>query len=340
MSPRLWRRSVFIVLIFPCIACGGPTPPTSPRAYGDGVLEGVITRTQERTPIGSARVLVGVRHVESDASGRFRFDDLLEEGRAPVSISADGYVTRDTTLKLAREPRSLEIDLIPSGPPFNVGLYRGMVHNGLESPTRLSPLRRWTISPSFFVKTTLEPTGAEVPAAIINRIEALFRNAVPEISAGQFQVDRFERGPEVPMLGTGWVILRFQQDLGGSVIGRASVGGNSGTMLLEYDPDDPRLRAPDFPSGCYAQSVQVSEHELFHTMGFWHTSVAFEGPFADPGCDGRDLNPILRYHTAIAYSRRVGHLYPDKDAPSVLFSTTGSGNPVVECALGESDGGR
>ncbi|MEZ5316883.1 MAG: carboxypeptidase-like regulatory domain-containing protein [Vicinamibacterales bacterium] len=334
MASESWRSYVLAVLLTVPAACGGPTPPTSPRAYGDGLLEGVLTRTQEGLPVGNAVVQVGSRQTVSDPSGRFRFDDLLETGRAPVTFSADGYVTRESTLSLERERRGLAVDLIPSGPPFNVGVYRGMVHDGLESPNRLVPLRRWTMAPSFFFKTTQEPSGSEVPPAILDRIEALFRHAVPEITNGQFQVAAFARGPEAPPPATGWVIVRFVQSLGGTIIGQASVGGNAGTMALVYDPDDPRLFAPDYPSGCYARAVQVSEHELFHTMGFWHTSVAFEGPFADPGCDGIDLNPILTYHSAIAYARRPGHLYPDSDPPSFLLASTGGPPPVVECREG------
>jgi hypothetical protein len=69
-------------------------------------------------------------------------------------------------------------------------------------------------------------------------------------------------------------------------------------------------------------------------MGFWHSTQPYEGPLADPGCDGRDIMETLRYHAAVAYARPVGNLDIDKDPIGRTIAEAEGEPPVVECRIG------
>ena len=71
--------------------------------------------------------------------------------------------------------------------------YRQIVRNELESTTGLQPIRRWTRSPSFYIKTINE-AGASVESSILDAVEADIRLVVPIYSAGQLDVATIERG--------------------------------------------------------------------------------------------------------------------------------------------------
>jgi hypothetical protein len=315
-----------------------PTRPTAPAAPDSGSVAGVVVRTQDDVPIAGATVMIDRWEATTDADGRFALSGLPIAGQPTFSIAAAGYLNRQTHVRLDVARSGVVVDLIPDSAPFLIEFYRQIARNAAESTTGLEPLRRWTVNPSFYFKTSHDPSGETVPAAVIEHIETIFANSVRELSGGRFRVAAFETGEAARPPADGWVNVLFQSTLANpNAAGTATVGGNQGTIWLRYDPADPQLFADD-PSGCYSRVVQVAAHEILHTMGYWHPTSAYAPLAIDRGCTGSDWSAEMRYHAAVMYSRPPGNRDPDTD-PSVFYFATSGGPrpPIVSCELPTPD---
>ena len=232
--------------------------------------------------------------------------------------------------------RAQEVDLIPHSTPFDYNFFRQFARNELErGPTGLEPLRPWTVPPSFYPKTTVDPTGEVVPPEIIEHVATVLVNGVREYSGGRLSAGGVETGTENRPASTGWANVLLLREISvamPNIAGQATLGGNQGTMWLRFDPDDPRLFVND-PSGCYARVVQVAAHEIQHTMGYYHTSGTYAARHADPDCDVANLSESLRYHGGVMYSRPRGNTDPDTDPDGYTLNATAAGSqPVVSCS--------
>jgi len=315
-------------------ACGrGSAAVGSPAAPSGGELSGRIVRVLDGTPIANASVQIGDRSATSSASGEFSLDGSVAVNE-PITVFALGYLRRQ--VPFLDLPQEVTIDLIPDDLPFRLNFYRQWVRNARESPGSLATLRRWTRAPSFYIKTTVEETGAPVPADIVDRITAVLVNSVPELSGGRFTAGAVETGTTARVFGAGWVRVTFHNSLGGPH-GLATVGGDGGTIELLLNAESSRPLSND-PNGCGYDVVRVAEHEITHTMGFRHTVNEPEDFHSTPGsgCTGAPRSDKARYHAAVAYSRPVGNADVDVD-PRVSFGlsapTANRAPVIVSCRL-------
>ena len=191
------------------------------------------------------------------------------------------------------------------------------------------------MNPSFYFNVITVGSELRVPDATIARISEIFRTSVIELSGGKLQVAAFESGTEERPETEGWVNVTFYQTMPGGSLGTSSVGGNSGAISLRFDPNVPSNLNTN-PYSCESVVVAVADHEITHTMGFWHTTNVLVDSFSGPGCPGVGRPSWAVYHSSVVYSRVPGNRDPDGDPDSaarVLAPEPGR-RPVVSCFHG------
>jgi hypothetical protein len=292
-------------------------------------MSGRIVGNPSGAPVAGASLSLGQASATSDNDGAFSFP-TLPPGTSQLTVSAPGaIIERQTTLGFPQSRAGIAIDVITDAPPFSLGFYREFARDARDALSNIQPLRPWTVAPRFYIKITHD-SGVEVIPRIIEGLEAILVNSVPELTGGRFTAAAVETGPEDRPRTDGWVIVRFQSVLPNpSAGGQATVGGNSGEMWLKYDPVNPGL-TPGY--SCYAVALSAAMHEIVHTMGYYHTSELYErgNPFfsADGSCNGANRLPSVRYHAQVMYSRPPGNLDPDRDPSSVTLQQAGTGQPM------------
>lgn len=331
------RSCCAIVTLAIASACGGSTPVT-PGTFGPppgggtgGSISGVVVNRDSRSPVSGATVLFAGVAASTDSIGRFALDGVPSSGTGIVTITAGGHLFRGVAVTLGTNRTGLTIDLIHDALPFSLEFYRAFVRNQYES-REMAPTARWTRAPSFYLQTTVETTGVTVPDDVVARIREVIAKSVPELSGGLYQMAAFEAGPDPRPAADGWVTITFYPELAGGAFGRSSVGGNSGIIQIRYG-----TVSTDFsnPGNCLSPEVSILDHEITHTMGFWHTRNVFVDSFSGPGCPGSGRPEHVRYHAGVLYSRPVGNVDPDVD-PIDSAQTHGSiaARPMVECRFG------
>ena len=347
---RVPTRPGALVIPFLGIACafaGCEAPASSPSAPRTTVsLSGRLVSTQDGSPLSGASIWVREHDVNNSFTGpdgRFEWTgQRLVSGRlqfwvAQVLVPELGdIVPREVTLSLLESRGDLVVDAIRDAPPFSRTFYEELVRNARDG-AGTAATRPWTVDPSFYIRTTHVDTGEPIPAFVIDGIERVVRNSVPELSGGRRQVAAVERGTEERPAAAGWVNVLFQVDLPTpGAQGQATIGGDQGTIWIQYLPENPRLFDPG--SSC-AFAVGVADHEIAHTMGFYHATPiagAVDRPMQSLDiCNGAPRPDIVRYHANIMYSRPFGNLPPDRDPSSILYSRIGGPGgpgPVVACA--------
>jgi hypothetical protein len=352
------RASAFVAAVAVAVATlacgsGASTPsPTTPTVStvpvttaAEVMISGIVTATQTGVAVPFAYVRAGTSQTEADASGQF---SIMTPGIAVTNVSigmssdrissgAPPYVEHVVPINTLVTRSGLALNIIQDTAPFSDSLYREFVHDAYDAPPGNEALRRWTINPSFYIRTAHVETGTGIPAVIVSELETMFRNSVPELSGGKFSVATIETGTASRAARDGWVNVLFQSVLPTpGAGGQSTVGGNSGTMWLQFDPADPKLlyggTACSFATG-------AAEHEIVHTMGFWHVGpiAGVDKPFQSPDfCSGKNRPEIIRYHAAIAYSRPVGNTFPDIDPASALALSPASAGPTIGCLLAKA----
>jgi hypothetical protein len=314
-------RTVFCVLgLLGLTACGGPSTPsifTPPAESSTASLSGTLVKYGTSTPVAGATLIAGGRIASTDAQGRFSLTSLPASGVAAVTIGPAGFLFRSVPFTLAATRAGLTIDLIEDAPPFSLPFYRALVRNGYES-TVLAVTSAWTMSPNFYVNMQVVGTsGQRMTDAIVDEMQRVVTASIPELSGGRIHVGAFERGDIVREQLPGWVNITFFDQL--DVFGRSSVGGNSGSMqirsfLLSGSNSNTN------PNNCFSPEVQVIDHEITHTMGFWHTPDALVDTLSGPGCPGSNRPDYVKYHAALMYSRPPGNRDPDIDPSDAVRS--------------------
>jgi len=309
-------------------ACGSQSSLAPSGGDKTGTISGTVVKYGSAAPVQGATVLFAGVGAITDAQGRFLLTGVPAAGDAVVTVSAPGHLLRGAALGLAGGVSSVTIDTIAETPPFSLEFYRQFVRDGFEQFS-LRTTAKWTRAPSFYFKTTVETSGIVVPDATIDRIQEVFTRSVPELSGGRFQVAAFERGPDARPPAEGWVNVTFHDQLGVS-FGTSSVGGNTGTIAIRFGMVS---TSTTNPYNCATPEVGVADHEITHTMGYWHTANVLADTFSGEGCPGTRPD-YVRYHAALMYSRPVGNRDPDIDAAgsSTLASTAaGRSRLVVAC---------
>ena len=323
------------------IGCSSSQAPAGPSGTATIEVSGTVVSTQSGLPVPLAFLNGdGGTHFETDAAGRFTVTGTISatpvqtfvgmaSGRVSSGLSPP-FVSRTINLGLSSSRSGVRIDIIEDVAPFSSTFYRQFARDARDTPPGNRTLRPWTIAPSFYIRTTHVDTGLPIPPVIIAELQTLFRNSVPELTGGRFAVATIETGPEARADRAGWVNVLFQRVLPTpGAGGQATIGGNQGTIWLQFDPETPRL-GPQSGTAC-AYATGAAEHEIVHTMGFYHVdgSPGVEKPFQSPDfCSGNNRPAVVRYHASIMYSRPFGNAYPDND-PAAFLHAVGSPPPVI-----------
>lgn len=310
-------------------ACGGSAAPPAPTALppitGPHSIAGILVSNQTRAPIaGATLTLLGggptTSTVTSGPAGDFTFASVPVD-RLQLTVSAPGYLERVTALQVTGSRHDLMIDVIENAPPFSLDFFRQFARDSYDTPAGLARLLPWSTDPRFYVQTIVENSGEDVPAFVVEGIRRIFINAVPELSAGLRKVGAFETGPDARPNQPGWVNVSFVRDLthdGRAVGGLASLGPRSGGgyIKVKYEPawDEGHILF-----GCESTMVVVADHEIVHTMGYFHTDTTGRDFHSGQGCTGAGRPDRVRYHAAVMYSRAYGNRDPDRDPISFVI---------------------
>lgn len=275
------------------VACGGGSEPRTPVALTAPspaplqpspsliTIDGMITDTVTGAIIGS-------------------FTHTAASLPARVSVSATGYITRETDVRSATPT----VDLFPER-GFDLGFYRQLARDDLQRGAGpLQPLWVLNEAPSFY----LEVEGAKgVATPVGQRLEAVARRTVPSLTGGRFQVTRWETGPTPRAPQPGWIMIE-RADLGPEVCGRARIGAVAGQIWLHTD------------NVCNLEGVFA--HEIGHALGFFHVNL--EGSLMFPQARRSNIADAAtereRHHTHLAYSRPRGNADIDVDPQAPLTS--------------------
>lgn len=315
-TPFISAGSIAFVAVF-LTSCGGhQSGPGSPTPALSGPIEVTGSLVDQNTrAIAGATVTftqAGQATVTTDANGRFSIS--VASGGLDYRVEATGFVTRRSRLSVTTSRDSALLDVIALVAPFSLQFYREFVRNGHESST-LRSTRPWTVPPSFYIRIRAADSGIAVPAALVDAARSLITASIPELTGNRLTIGTFETGDEERPLRDGWVNISFVEDssvIGGNV-GTASVGGNSGSIRVVYDPSRDADQGQRL--GCDSLTLWGLDHEIVHTMGFWHTSRDGAEFHSGGRCSGVDRPEIARYHASIMYSRPALNADPDTDPP-------------------------
>jgi hypothetical protein len=330
-------RTLSVVLAgFVACACNSPqrrssglTQPSGSGA-GNGTVSGALTSFSSGQAVGGGTVKLGSASTISDAGGGYQLNGTPESGTAIVTANATGYVFRGVAFSLTPSKAGASLDLIRDAAPFSFTFYRQFARNAFEG-TQLEALKRWTVNPSFYFQLITD-AGTVVPPDIIQSMKDNLTKSVPELSGNKFSVAAFDQGDGPKDATDGWVNVIFSRtNLG--YLGYSSVGGNQGTINIRYDPTLVS-NSLNNPYNCSSIPLAVIDHEVIHTMGFWHTENALTDEFSGNGCPGVGRPSATVFHASIVYSRPVGNVDPDVDPLTTAHALAPGGRrpgPTIAC---------
>ncbi len=318
-------REIVGLLILALAGCSGSGPtvnaPTMNPATAETplTLSGTIVSTQDGTPVAGATATFNgatLTTVTTGPDGRFSIP--VAAGLLRYSVVAAGYFDRASALTVVESRDNVQLDMIAEREPLSLEFYRQVARDWLNR--RLTGLLPWPTDPSFYLVTTTRDTGEMVPEPIITAIRRVFENAIPELSGGRRKLAGFESGPAPRPSRDGWVEVTFWHYVGPGLTGTATVGylGALGEMQLRYDPVGDAQGIYN-PLECESASVETADHEIVHTMGFYHSDSTFDDFHSGPGCPGSGRPQRMRIAGAIMASRPRSNKDPDRDPTE--FST-------------------
>jgi hypothetical protein len=319
------------------MACGGKSggespAPTAPSAPGSSswTVGGQVTDSLTGDPVSGASVTVdGRQPVVTDAQGRWQIEGA--GSLRPVlsaSVVADGFVPRETFLKFQEGGRSdVSIEVIAERAPFLLSFYRALVRNGLEEPTSLEPVRRWTSNPNFYIETRNPKTGSALEPQELDVVIGTIRQVVPQLTGGVLVAGAIETGLNPREARTGYINVKIVYEPSEPYCGRAYVGLNPGEIEINYDR---------CASACGSAKVTPTAiaHEVGHALGFWHVDRGIMTAVVSNHCSNVQFTEQERIHARLAYRRPAGNADPDRDPTT--YSTVQSSGPAprIACPLG------
>jgi hypothetical protein len=284
-------------------------------------VAGAVVEATQSTPVFG----------QTDSNGQFSVGSF-SKGVAVFAISAPGFLTYRSRADLTGKPSDFTIELIPSTAPFDLEFYRELARGGFDGP--IAETRRWTMNPNFYFETVTADTGAPVKTSILDKIEQMYRAAVPELTAGKYRVGTIERGPRFPGMSNGWIGVQFfEEPFNSTYLGDSFIGGDTGRIRLRLNAQLEEQYGSVL--NCGSMAVRVADHEIVHAMGFRHTTDNYNDFQSGEGCPGRGRPERVRYHASVVYSRPWGNTDVDNDARNFShpLGALASPGPPTSCRL-------
>ena len=284
------------------------------------VLSGRVTATNGGRSLEDISVAFAGQSVLTDLSGAFRLE--WPPGTAamtgPVTLAGRQIVTRTAQLSVSGS-RDVALDAIFALDEFDLTYYRQLVRNGFETPTALRSLRRWTQPPKIRLKV-IDEAGQPIDAVTLDTVQAALGNDTGAFTGERLGIGLIDRGLQTQEGVSGWITVKWPNPVVAGICGRAQVAVDGGFIELNY-------LNPNCRCGNSRMGSATVRHEMGHALGFYHT----DGNTGDlmfntiRTCTA-SVSKRERVHAAIAYSRPVGNVDPDKDPDNAISLRT---EPIV-----------
>lgn len=156
----MFRFLAPVTLLAVLMACGGSdssqgtgAPSPMPAPPGAWRITGTVVDTLSGAAVpGATLSFSGASPISVTNGGEWMLEGTGTAANQAVTISASGYVTRETTVRWESGGRNdVRLDLIAERAPFTLTFFRQFVRNGFEEPESLRAIRRWTRTPNFYV---------------------------------------------------------------------------------------------------------------------------------------------------------------------------------------------
>lgn len=180
------------------------------------------------------------------------------------------------------------------------------VHDALESPARLRPLRRQTEAPRIYLRT-IDDAGAPIDAFTLNETARALEQTTGQLT-GVFGLAGIERGPGTRKGQRGWITVSWaeyanEDGPNRSICGWALIGGDD---IVLY-PKSRFCRCGGGP----AVTLTIVKHELGHALGFYHTDRREDLMYPNYNACDQQPSPREVYHAAVAYTQAQGSVAPE-----------------------------
>src|SRR6185295_3587283 len=296
------RVAVVLAAALATAACGSASAPIAPSSTdgsfsaatsGAYTLSGrIVTANNGGLPVAGATVSAAGTSTTSGASGEYTLNLPSSAASTLITITGTGFLQRKTYLS-ASASRTIDWDVIQESGGFDLKFYRQFVRNGLDSPS-LQPIRRWTRSPSVYLRT-VDEGGVPIDAETLDATERMLTETVPMWTAQQYSAT-VVRGAESRPSAAGWITVAWKMERPTDRCGQTTAAAD--TAVIELFPHA-NCRCWGSGPAVYQKLVR---HELGHAMGFFHTDNPNDVMYGQTslGCDATP-SARERYHAGIVY---------------------------------------